>query len=72
MIDVMIPKIPKGIMSEKAERYIGALLEDIQGKFDLLIERFDFSDKKIDKLEIRVDRTEARLDEVELKLMDGE
>jgi hypothetical protein len=68
----MLPKIPKGIMSEKAERYFGAILEDIQGKLALLIESFAFLDKRTTDLETRVDSTEGRLDDVELKLMDIE
>lgn len=72
MIDIMIPKIPKGLMSEKAERYFGTILEHIDGKIDLILERLDFSDKKFEDLEPRMDRVEARLDKVELRLMDKE
>jgi hypothetical protein len=71
-MNLMIQKIPKGIMTEKAERYFGTILENISGKLDLLIESFSSLDKKSTHLEARVDRTEVRLDEVELKLMDGE
>ena len=67
-----IPKVPKGLMSPQGERYIGTLLENIQGKFDLIMEHLDFSDKRTDKLEKRVDETEMRLDKVELQFMDGE
>ncbi len=71
-MDIMLPKIPKGIMSEEGERYIGMLLERIEGTLKLIFEKFDFVDKRTDKLENRMDRAEVRLDEVELKLMDGE
>jgi hypothetical protein len=72
MIAVMAQKIPKGIMSEKAERYFGVILEDIKGKLDFLIEGFSSLDKKFTNLEARSDRTEERLDTIELRLMDGE
>lgn len=67
-----IPKVPKGLMSPEGERYIGTLLENIQGKFDLIMEHLDFSDKRTGKLEKRVDQTETRLDNIELQLLDGE
>ena len=44
MINAMIEKIPRGIMSEKAERYFGTLIERIEDKLDLILERLDFSD----------------------------
>jgi hypothetical protein len=72
MMDLMLPKIPKGIMSEKSERYIGALLEQIDNKIELILEKFDFSDKRTGNLEVRIDNAELRLDEVELTLMDEE
>ena len=73
MINAMIEKFPKGlIMSEKTERYFGALIERVEDKLDLILEHLDFSDKRTDALEPRIDRTEVRLDEVELRLMDKE
>jgi hypothetical protein len=73
MMDVMIEKFPKGlIMNEKAERYFSALIERVEGKLDLILERLDFSDKRTDTLEPRMDRVETRLDKVELQLMDEE
>ena len=59
-------------MSEKAERYIGTILENIEGTLKLILERLDFSDDKTKTLGTRINRIEGRLDEVELKLMDGE
>jgi hypothetical protein len=72
MMDIMLPKIPKGIMSPEGERYIGMLLENIEGTLKLIFEKLDFSDKRTDNLEVRMDHTEIRLDEVELRLMDEE
>ncbi|MGD1003646.1 MAG: hypothetical protein ABR884_03685 [Minisyncoccia bacterium] len=68
----MLPKIPKGIMSPEGERYIGVLLENIEGTLKLIFEKLDFSDKRTDNLETRVDHTEIRLDDIELRLMDEE
>ena len=73
MIGVMLEKIPKGlIMSEKTERYFGTLIERIEDKLDLILERLDFSDKKVENFEPRMDQVENRLDKVELQIMDGE
>jgi hypothetical protein len=72
MINAMIEKIPRGLMSEKTERYFGALIERAENKLDLILEHLDFSDKRTGALEPRMDRAEVRLDGVELRLMDKE
>ena len=75
MINAMIqkvPKIPKGLMSPEGERYVGGLLENIQEKFDIVMEHLGFVEKRTNSLEKRMDRAEIRLDNTELKLMDKE
>jgi hypothetical protein len=73
MMDVMMKKFPKDlIMSGKTQRYFGALIERVEDKLDLILERLDFSDEKFKNLEPRMDNAENRLDKVELQLMDGE
>jgi tetrahydromethanopterin S-methyltransferase subunit G len=67
-----LPKIPKGIMSPEGERYVGGLLENIQEKFDIIMEHLGFVEKRTNLMETRMDKVEVRLDEVELKLMDEE
>jgi tetrahydromethanopterin S-methyltransferase subunit G len=67
-----LPKIPKGIMSPEGERYVGGLLENIQEKFDVIMEHLGFVEKRTNLMETRMDKVEVRLDEVELKLMDEE
>jgi hypothetical protein len=52
MMDVMLPKIPKGIVSERGERYIGTLLEQIDNKIELIFKKLDFSDKRTGNLEV--------------------
>jgi hypothetical protein len=67
-----LPKIPKGLMSPEGERYVGGLLENIQEKFDIIMEHLGFVEKRTSVLEKRMDRTEIRLENAELKLMDKE
>jgi len=67
-----IPKIPKGIMSPEGELYVGGLLENIQEKFDVIMEHLGFVEKRTKLLETRMDKTEVRLSDVELRLMDEE
>ena len=67
-----IPKVPKGIMSPEGERYVGGLLENIQEKFDVIMEHLGFVERRTKVLETRMEKAVGRLDEVELKSMDGE
>jgi chromosome segregation ATPase len=68
MIDVMIEKIPKGLMSPESERYIGMLLERIDDKFQFLKEGFASLELSIKGLSQRVARIEDRLDSIETDL----
>jgi len=67
-----IPKIPKGIMSPEGERYVGGLLENIQKKFDVIMEHLGFVEKRTKLLETRMDKAEVRLSDAALLLMDSE
>jgi hypothetical protein len=67
-----ITKIPKGMMSPEGERYVGGLLENIQDKFNIIMEHFESVEKRTKLVEARMGKTEVRLDDLELKFMDGE
>ncbi len=38
MMDIMLPKVPRGLMSPKGKRRIDALLKSIDEKFDSIFE----------------------------------
>lgn len=57
-------------MSPKAERYVGVILEHINGKLDHILEVMPLLDGRISRLETRMDLVEKRLDELEGRVDD--
>lgn len=61
-------KIPTGMLSPEAERYFGTLLEQLNGKFDQLLEGFFTLEAAMKRLEVRIDRLEARMEFLETRM----
>lgn len=61
--------IPEGILRPEAERYFGVLLEEMNGKFDLIMEFLPAIDANVLALAKRVDAVEARLEALELEMV---
>ncbi|MBI3541530.1 MAG: hypothetical protein HY073_05285 [Deltaproteobacteria bacterium] len=59
-------KPPVRILKGKAA---GVLLEDIDSKLDLIVEKFEANDKRMDRMEERLDQIEARLDRIENEIV---
>jgi chromosome segregation ATPase len=59
-------KIPETAAAR--DRYFGAILEDVNGKFSLLLEGYGALDVKMDRLERRMDGLEKRMDGLEEKM----
>ncbi len=64
----MLEKIPDGILSPQAERYFGTLLEQLNDKYDHLIEGFSILDADMRRLEARMDRLEVRIEHLETRM----
>jgi len=61
-MDVMIKKIPSGMMSPEGERYIGMLLESIDDKFQFIKEGFPTLEMSVERLDQRIARIEERFE----------
>jgi phosphate uptake regulator len=68
-MNCMTENIPTGMMSPEAERYFGVILEDINGKFQTLLEGQASLDERMARLEVRMDRLELRMDELEAEMI---
>jgi predicted nuclease with TOPRIM domain len=72
MVWKKIGKIPDDVAAR--DRYFGAILEDLSGKFSLLLEGYSALDvrmgkmeERMEKLEERMERLEGRMDRLEVK-----
>ncbi|MGC9599079.1 MAG: hypothetical protein ABSE18_01715 [Minisyncoccia bacterium] len=54
-------KIPDGMLNSEAERYFSTLLEQLNGKFDHLLEIVFSLDSVVGGLKIRIERLEERV-----------
>lgn len=64
---IVMEKIPDGVLSSEAERYFGTLLEQLNEKFDHLLE-FVFSlNSVVDGIKIRMERLEERVTMLETR-----
>ena len=55
-----ICKIPRS--ADARDRYFGMILEDLQGKFSLMLEGYAALNVRIDRLEQRIDEIDSRLE----------
>jgi hypothetical protein len=60
MVQKKIDKISDDVAAR--DRYFGAILEDLNGKFSLLLEGYSAIDVRVGRIEKRMDRLEAKFD----------
>jgi hypothetical protein len=65
MVQKKTYKIPRS--ADARDRYFGMLLEDLQGKFSLVLEGYAALNVRIDRLEQRIDEIDARLEAFHLE-----
>lgn len=66
MVRKKICKIPDDVVAR--DRYFGTILEELNGKFSLLLEGYSAMDARMGRIEEKLDRIEGRLDKVEERL----
>jgi predicted nuclease with TOPRIM domain len=60
-----IDKVPEAAAAR--DRYFGAILEDLNGKFSLLLEGYGALDSRMARIEERMDKLERHMDNLEAK-----
>jgi hypothetical protein len=65
MVRKKTDKIPDDAAAR--DRYFGAILEELNGKFSLLLEGYSAVDARVGRVEERLGKIEVRLDRLEAK-----